>query len=88
MNHSYINYFQVEIILQLFTDNVSKLGPATFGEDNLYQYAVVWSPNYYNAFILARDVQNFNMEYKEEVTIFIVVGILFTNICINKVLRN
>ena len=50
-------------------DLVSKVGPATFGEDNLYQYAVVWSPNFYNSFVLARDVAYFNENYKTEVKI-------------------
>ena len=56
-------------MLLFLADLVSKVGPATFGEDNLYQYAVVWSPNFYNSFVLARDVAYFNENYKTEVKI-------------------
>ena len=51
----------------LSTDWVVKLGPASFGEKNLYQYAVVTDNFQIGLYVLARDVNNFRSQYDKEV---------------------
>ena len=51
----------------LSTDWVVKLGPASFGEQNLYQYSVVTDSMQIQLYVLARDVNNFKNQYDKEV---------------------
>ena len=51
----------------LSTDWVVKLGPASFGKKNLYQYAVVTDNFQIGLYVLARDVNNFRSQYDKEV---------------------
>ncbi|KAM7448660.1 hypothetical protein ABFA07_003352 [Porites harrisoni] len=46
---------------------VVKLGPASFGKKNLYQYAVVTDNFQIGLYVLARDVNNFRSQYDKEV---------------------
>ena len=43
------------------------LGPETFGDEGLYEYAVVSNERRGALFVLARDVPGFRAEYQEEV---------------------
>ena len=52
----------------LSTDWVVKLGPASFGEEGLYQYSVITDNLQATLFVLARDVDTFKSQYDEEVT--------------------
>jgi len=47
---------------------VVKLGPASFGEEGLYQYSVITDNLQATLFVLARDVDTFKSQYDEEVT--------------------
>ena len=49
------------------TDWVVKLGPASFGEQNLYQYSIVTDNQQFQLYVLARDVDTFKSQYDEEV---------------------
>ena len=51
----------------LTTDWVVKLGPSSFGEQNLYQYAVVTDNMQIQLYVLARDVEIFKNQYDKEV---------------------
>lgn len=46
---------------------IVKLGPASFGEQNEYQYAVVTDNMQIQLYVLARDVNNFRSQYDKEV---------------------
>ncbi|XP_067029490.1 outer membrane lipoprotein Blc-like [Acropora muricata] len=46
---------------------VVKLGPASFGEQNLYQYSIVTDNQQFQLYVLARDVDTFKSQYDEEV---------------------
>ena len=50
------------------TDWVVKLGPASFGNSGLYQYAVVTDNLQVTLLVLARDVETFKAQFDEEVT--------------------
>lgn len=65
--------FQVQLQGVPFRGNywVYKLGPETFGSDNLYEYAVVSEPTYLNLFVLVRDVKSFKEKYDVEVRKFL-----------------
>ncbi|KAJ7379811.1 hypothetical protein OS493_012558 [Desmophyllum pertusum] len=47
---------------------VVKLGPASFGDNGLYQYAVVTDNLQATLFVLARDVDTFKNQFDEDVT--------------------
>ena len=49
------------------SDWVLLLGPETFGDEGLYEYAVVSNERRGALLVLARDVPGFRAEYQEEV---------------------
>ncbi|CAD5119530.1 DgyrCDS8130 [Dimorphilus gyrociliatus] len=50
---------------------VIKLGPKTFGFDGYYEYALVSEPTKLNLFVLARNVDDFNQRFDQEVRDFL-----------------
>ena len=62
--------FILSLYLCIILDNVIKLGPQTFGDDNLYEYAVVSTPNKMLAWVLARDPKSFKEKHDKEVLEF------------------
>lgn len=50
---------------------VLKLGPQTFGSDELYEYAVISEPTRLNLFVLARNITDFKQRFDKEVTDFL-----------------
>ena len=57
--------------LDLFSDWVLKLGPATFGPNGDYEYAVVTDSLYLFLFVLTRDPVTFKEKYEKEVLSFL-----------------
>ena len=55
----------------LLSDNVIKLGPKTYGEDNLYEYAIVTTPGKWLTWVLARDPKTFKERHDKEVLEFL-----------------
>ena len=53
--------------ISLFADWVIKLGPATYGSENQYQYAIVSDNLKATLFVLARDPEVFKRDYEAEV---------------------
>merc|ERR1712150_204275 len=55
--------------LKIFNDGdywVAKLGPATYGEQGLYEYSVISNPTKLALFVIARDVEEFKQKYDTE----------------------
>lgn len=50
--------------ISLFADWVIKLGPATYGSENQYQYAIVSDNVKATLFVLARDPEVFKRDYE------------------------
>ena len=57
--------------LNFILDFVVKLGPATYGENGAYEYAVVDAPGTGAMYVLARDVESFFDNYNDEVRQFL-----------------
>lgn len=55
----------------LIKDWVIKLGPATYGSENKYQYAIVSDNVKATLFVLARDPEVFKRDYEAEVLQFL-----------------
>ncbi len=51
----------------LFLDWITALGPATYGDEGLYQWAIVTERNKLFNFVLVRDVEDFRQNYEAEV---------------------
>ncbi len=57
----------LQLILFYFLDWITALGPATYGDDGLYEWAIVTERNKLYNFVLVRDVEDFKQNYETEV---------------------
>ena len=55
----------------MFLDLIVKVGPATFGDDGLYEYSVITTPYKALVWVLARNPETFEAKFKTEVFKFL-----------------